>query len=138
MRSSAAAVAAGPPDEPVGGELHCVPSVPTGHADRVLDQATLTSAPKTNPILQHITCTRFISDRLYPPNIHEYINWSQRDSLHSDLTQPAVCLLGMLGNLAAIIVLLSPAMRTGVFHQSLTFLVLCDLLFLLATFSGKQ
>ena len=47
MRSPVAAGgAAGPPDEPVGGELHRVPSVPAGHADRVLDQATLSFAQK--------------------------------------------------------------------------------------------
>merc|ERR1711953_1562248 len=56
----------------------------------------------------------------------------------SNFTLPAVCCVGILGNITAVLVLLSPSMRTTTFHQSLLFLVICDLLYLVMTLSEPR
>jgi len=53
----------------------------------------------------------------------------------SDTILPIICSIGIVGNITAVFVLSSPFMRTTTFHQSLLFLVLCDVFFLLMTFT---
>ena len=76
----------------------------------------------------------------------------------SETVLPLVCCVGIVGNLTAVLVLLSPLMRyhvsycplreyrisnvssicrTTTFHQSLLFLVGCDILFLIMTFTDE-
>lgn len=55
----------------------------------------------------------------------------------SNFILPLVGSCGIVGNILAVIVLLSPFMRTTTFHQSLLFLVICDILFLMMTLADN-